>query len=83
MKLWNTMPIRRRTGSGAKPGALMSMPSNTIAPSSIGSSRLVQRSMVDLPDPEAPMSDTTWPASMSRSMPSRTTRSPKDFRTLR
>ena len=59
LKLWNTMPIRRRTGSGSRPGSLMSSPSSRITPSSIGSSRLMHRSSVLLPEPEAPIRQIT------------------------
>ena len=55
------MPIRRRIGLGSSPGSLMSTPSRVMYPSSIGSSRLTQRSNVLLPEPEAPIRATTEP----------------------
>ena len=49
LKDWKTIPIRRRIRFTSTPGAVISSPSTTIRPASIGSSRLMQRSSVDLP----------------------------------
>ena len=48
----------------------------TIRPSSTGSSRLMQRSSVDLPEPDAPIRQTTSCSATSRSMPRSTSCSP-------
>ena len=65
---WNTTPIRRRTASASTRGSVMSSPSSRITPSSTVSSRLMQRSRLDLPDPDAPISVTTWCSATSRSI---------------
>ena len=49
------MPTRRRIASLSTPGAVTSMPSITIVPASIGSSRFTHRINVDLPEPDAPI----------------------------
>src|ERR1700759_1287077 len=48
-----------------------------MSPSSISSSRSMQRSSVDLPEPEAPISATASCSATSKSPPWRTSRSPK------
>ncbi len=53
---------------------LISWPSSRICPCSAGSSRLMQRSSVDLPEPDGPSTQTTWPRLIVRSMPCRTLR---------
>ena len=53
------MPIRRRTRFTFTPCAVISLPSTTIRPASIGSSRFTQRSSVDFPEPDAPIRQTT------------------------
>ena len=59
----------------------MSSPWKVITPSSTVSSRLAQRSSVDLPEPDAPISTTHWPGP-DHEVDARSTRwSPKDFRT--
>ena len=45
------MPIRARTASASTRGSVMSSPSSVMRPSSTTSSRLTQRSSVDLPEP--------------------------------
>jgi len=50
-----------------------------MAPSSMDSSKLMQRSNVLLPEPDEPMNAITSLADTSRSMPFNTERSPKDF----
>jgi hypothetical protein len=52
-----------------------------MSPESTVSSPLMQRSIVDLPDPETPATTMASPLSMARSIPSRTTFAPKLFRT--
>ena len=81
VKAWKTMPIRRRTASVASRGSVISCPSSSITPSSTVSSRLMQRSSVDLPEPEAPMSTVAVCSGTSRLTPRRTSSSPKDLRT--
>ena len=71
------MPIRERTSSRSVSGSVMSMPSTRILPEVGSSSRLTQRSRVDLPDPDGPMTQTTWPWSTWKSMPLSTSLSPK------
>ena len=51
----------------------------TPAPASIDSSRLMVRHSVDLPEPEGPMTTTTSPRLIERSMSCRTWRSPNHF----
>ena len=58
LKAWKTMPSRRRTPSGSTAGSVTTSPSSRTSPSSISSSRLTQRSSVDLPEPDAPISAT-------------------------
>ena len=62
---------------------MITSPSRKTSPSSISSSRSTQRSRVDLPEPEAPISATASCSATARSMPRRTSRSPKDFVTPR
>ena len=55
------MPIRLRTSRLSTRGSEISRPSKRMTPSSISSSRLRQRSRVDLPDPDEPIRQTTSP----------------------
>ncbi len=48
-------------------------------PLSIGTSALMQRSSVDLPEPDGPMMQTTPPLGTSIDMPLSTSTSPKDL----
>jgi len=48
----------------------------TMSPSSMSVRRLIQRSIVDFPEPEGPTSTCTSWRSMSKEMPSRTSSSP-------
>ena len=60
LKLWNTMPTSRRSALTSTPGPLTRSPcSADLAAESIGSSPLMQRSRVDLPQPEGPIRQTT------------------------
>jgi hypothetical protein len=79
LKDWNTIPTYRRTRLGSMPGAVTSCPHRVIRPESIGSSRFTHRSSVDLPDPDAPIRQTTsWVATV-RSMPLSTSLAPNDL----
>ncbi|MEY3366012.1 MAG: hypothetical protein RIS71_749 [Actinomycetota bacterium] len=64
LKLWNTMPTRRRIGLASTPTRVISRSSRWMEPSSIVSSRLMQRKSVVLPDPLAPMNETTSPGAI-------------------
>ena len=79
LNAWKTIPIPRRTLFTSTPGAVISSPSTTMRPSSIGSSRLTQRSSVDFPEPEAPIRQTTSCSSTSRSIPRSTSALPNDL----
>ena len=79
LNCWNTMPIRRRTASMSTSGSVTSTPPTKICPDVGSSSRLMQRSSVDFPDPDRPMTHTTSPVSTRKSMPLSTSRSPKDL----
>src|SRR4051812_587413 len=76
---WNTMPIFCRTRFRSTPGRVMSVPSTTTEPLEGSSSRLQQRSSVDLPEPDGPMMNTSSPCATARSMPFSTSRVPKDL----
>ena len=56
-----TIPIRRRTGAGSRPGTEISSPSRKISPSSMGSSKFIQRRRSTSP-PEAPIKQTICPS---------------------
>ena len=79
LKAWKTMPMPRRTVLTSTPRAVISLPSTKMRPLSIGSSRFTQRSSVDLPEPEAPIRQTTSCSATSRSMPRSTSTLPKDL----
>ena len=79
LNAWNTIPIPRRTWFTSTPGAVISSPSTTMLPLSIGSSRLMQRSSVDLPEPDAPIRQITSCSSTDRSMPFSTSSLPNDL----
>src|SRR5690554_4694564 len=55
----------------------MASPVISMAPPSKVSSRLMHRSSVVLPEPDAPISETTSPLSSVRSIPRRTSTAPK------
>ena len=73
------MPKPRRIRFVSTPGAVISSPSTTTRPESIGSTRLTHLSSVDLPEPDAPIRHTTSCGATVRSMPFRTSFSPKDL----
>ena len=77
---WNTIPIPRRTTLTSTPRPVTSSPRTRIRPESIGSSRLMQRSSVDFPEPDAPMRQTTSCSASARSIPRSTSVLPNDFR---
>ena len=55
------MPMRERSLSTSASGSVISSPSTKILPLVGVSSMLTQRSSVDLPEPDGPMTQTTWP----------------------
>src|SRR5580692_3851297 len=55
---WNTIPTSRRMVSSARRSSVSSVPSTTMRPSWCTSSRLMQRIMVDLPEPDGPHTTT-------------------------
>src|SRR5262245_58430602 len=75
------MPARWRSRLRSARGAVTSMPSTTMRPSCTFSSPLMQRSMVDLPEPERPMTATISPFSSVSETPFSTSTSPKRLRT--
>ena len=92
LKLWNTMATRERMRStwlwsaGIIPLRLlfsaMVSPPMRISPESGTSSMLMQRSMVDLPEPEAPRIEMTSPSFALSDTPLSTSRVPKLLRRL-
>src|SRR3954471_20319858 len=76
---WNTMPIFWRTRLMSTSARVMSVPSTMTTPLVGSSSRLQQRSSVDLPEPDGPMMKTSSPCATARSMPFSTSRAPKDL----
>ncbi len=73
------MPTWRRTRFSSTPAPVTWCPSRLIRPLSMGSSRLMQRSSVDLPEPEAPIRQMTSWAATDRLMPLSTSLVPKDL----
>lgn len=90
LKCWNTMPVVARNlasvfTSGSfepSPNAKRVSPTRTLPPSGT-TSRLMQRSSVDLPEPDGPISATTPPLATSRLMFLRTSLLPKLLRKAR
>ena len=66
------MPMRWRAWLMSVLGSSMSMPSTTTEPDDGSSSRLRQRSKVDLPEPDGPMTNTSSRSATARSTPFRT-----------
>src|SRR5690606_8037908 len=64
-------------------GSFTSMPSTMIEPRETGTSALMQRSRVDLPDPDGPITQIVSPRATESETSRSTTRSPKRFSTLR
>ena len=79
---WKTMPTSARSLARALPSSGRATPSMVIEPEAMGSSRLMVRHSVDLPDPDGPMTTSTSPLSTVRSMSLSTWRSPKYLLTL-
>src|SRR5215207_4976715 len=78
---WKTIPIWARIPWTWRSELSTFSPSKRMVPESIGSSPLMQRSIVDLPDPEGPATTIASPRSIFSSIPSRTRLSPKLLRT--
>ena len=76
LKCWNTMPTSRRTSSIFFRSLVSSMPSTTIRPFWCSSSRLMQRIMVDLPEPDGPQMTMRSPRMTFRLMSLSTWKSP-------
>src|SRR4051794_2114835 len=79
---WKTIPMLRRSWFTSTLPFVIIWPSTTIVPSSTRSSRLMQRSSVDFPEPDAPISVTTLCSSTDRLTPFSTSSSPKRFETF-
>ena len=77
LKDWKTIPMRRRRASTGAPGAVSSSSPRKTRPRVGRSSMLRQRSSVDLPDPDGPMTQTTSPGATSRLTPLSTSLCPK------
>ena len=78
---WNTIPMLVRIRFSSTSGAVTSTPPTTIRPAVTGSIRLMQRSSVDLPEPDAPIRQITSCSDTARSMPRSTSALPKLLRT--
>jgi hypothetical protein len=72
LNCWNTIPICVRSFASPRPAVSMRFPSNVIEPASIVSSPLMQRSIVDLPEPDGPATTIASPRSICRSIALRT-----------
>ncbi|MNW06777.1 hypothetical protein D3C71_2032430 [compost metagenome] len=68
--LWKTKPMRLRRSLTLTFGVWTSWPSTVIVPPEIGSSRLIVRIRVDLPEPDGPQMTTTSPLAMVSEIPS-------------
>ena len=68
LNCWNTMPVSRRISWMLRRSRVSSMPSTTMRPASCSSSRLMQRIIVDLPEPDGPMTTTTSLRAIFKSM---------------
>src|SRR5690606_25099229 len=68
-KFWNTKPMRWRRARTSVSGRVTSSPRKMICPPVGVSRRLRQRSRVDLPHPEGPITTFNSPSSRSRSIP--------------
>src|SRR3990172_7501980 len=66
------MPTSLRTASTLRMSSLSSIPSTTTRPRLCRSRRLMQRIIVDFPEPEGPATTTTSPGRIARLMPRRT-----------
>ncbi|MGY3455181.1 hypothetical protein ACVWW5_000631 [Bradyrhizobium sp. LM3.4] len=87
LKCWNTMPVVARNRASVltsgsfvpAPNEKRVSPTRTLPPSGV-TRRLTQRSSVDLPEPDGPISATTPPLATSRLMPFKTSLLPKLLR---
>ena len=77
LNCWKTIPMRARSLSTSASGSVISSPSTKIFPLVGVSSMLTQRSRVDLPDPDGPITQTTCPCATWKSMPLSTSLAPK------
>ena len=73
---WKTIPTSARNCASSLPSSGSGVPSMRISPCWIGSSRLIARHIVDLPDPDGPITTTTSRSSTVRLMSCSTWRSP-------
>ena len=72
LKLWKIIPMLPRTARAWRPESLPRVCSPTVtSPEVTGTSPLIGRISVDVPEPESPTTETISPASMSRVTPSR------------
>src|ERR1700687_2325490 len=71
------MPMRCRAWLMSVRGSSRSTPSTTTLPEEGSPSRLRQRSSVDLPEPDGPMTNASSRSASTRSTPFRTCRAPK------
>ncbi len=76
LKCWNTMPTSRRTSSIFLRSLVSSLPSTMILPFWCSSSRLMQRIIVDLPEPDGPQMTMRSPRMTFRLMSFSTWNSP-------
>ena len=76
LKCWNTMPTSRRTSSIFLRSLVSSLSSTTILPFWCSSSRLMQRIIVDLPEPDGPQMTMRSPRMTLRLMSFSTWNSP-------
>src|SRR2546421_3960857 len=76
LKCWNTMPTSRRTSSIFLRSLVSSTPSTMMRPCWCSSSRLMQRIIVDLPEPEGPQMTMRSRRSTTRLMSRSTWKSP-------
>src|SRR3984893_1778206 len=83
LNCWNTMPTSRRIVSIFLTSAVNSTPATMIWPCWCSSKRLMQRIIVDLPEPEGPQTTTRSPFLTSRLMSLRTWNSPYHLSTWR
>ncbi len=75
------MPTRWRRASGSV--AITLSPASSTSPESGSCNRFTQRSRVDLPEPDGPITHAVWPRSTRRSTPRSTSLVPKDTRRSR
>src|SRR3972149_5366162 len=75
-------PTSLRTASTLRMSSLSSIPSTTTRPRLCRSRRLMQRIIVDLPEPEGPATTTPSPARIARLIPRRTCSLPNHLCTL-